>query len=134
MHWENRGWQGKKRGCYFCFDPNKDAISWLKVAEIWCCVDLLLPQRVRTIVEFIFLLFFVFFTLYNSKQFIHSFCFISNGSTSLFITYVAYKPLLIKHNKCTNLQHARNWQVLLFKILQSERVQETFDFQCVPKS
>ena len=34
---------------------------------------------------------------------IHLFCFISNGSTSLFISAVAYKPLLIKHNECTQL-------------------------------
>ena len=29
---------------------------------------------------------------------INSFCFISNGPTSLFILCVAYKPLLIKQN------------------------------------
>ena len=36
---------------------------------------------------------------------IHLFCFISNGSTSLFISAVAYKPLLIKHNECTVIAH-----------------------------
>ena len=85
MHWENRGWQGKKRGCYFCFDPNKDAISWLKVAEIWCCVDLLLPLRVHTIVEFILLIFLVFFLYCNFKQFIREdkFIFSNIGKFSL---------------------------------------------------
>ena len=32
---------------------------------------------------------------------LHSFYFISNGPTSLFILSVAYKPLLIKQNECT---------------------------------
>ena len=34
---------------------------------------------------------------------LHSFCFISNGPTSLFILSVAYKPLLIKQNECRSI-------------------------------
>ena len=36
------------------------------------------------------------------QQVVHSFCFISNGPTSLFIRSVDYKPLLIKQNECND--------------------------------
>ena len=38
-------------------------------------------------------------------MYVHSFCFISNGPTSLFILSVAYKPLLIKQNECSSSNH-----------------------------